>query len=90
MDRQTDGQTDRRNMDKMYQNVEFYLHYWYKSQKTIPHIELGLWPRTTGTSLYYLEALGARWWSSRPTEIEFPRKSGRPGTSCWVDVYPAV
>jgi hypothetical protein len=26
----------------MYQHVEFYLRYWYKGQKTIPHIELGL------------------------------------------------
>ncbi len=36
----------------MYQNVEFYLRYWYKSKKTIPHIELGLWPRT-GTGLVH-------------------------------------
>jgi hypothetical protein len=34
--------TDRWNMDKMYQNVEIYLRYWYKSKKTFPHIELGL------------------------------------------------
>ncbi len=34
----------------MYQYVEFYLRYWYKGKKTIPHIELGLWPQTSDST----------------------------------------
>jgi hypothetical protein len=35
----------------MYQHVEFYLRYSTKGQKTISHIELGLWPRTAVVDL---------------------------------------